>query len=372
MTRLFFVAGESSGDIHGANLIRALRAERPDWAFEGLGGRRMAGAGMDLRHDLAGEAIMGFAEVVKRLRPLRRLFNETVARLRESRPDALVLIDYPGFNLRLAEEAKKLGIPIVYYISPQVWAWKRRRIHTIARLVDKMLVILPFEEALYRNIGVDCVHVGHPLLDHIAECRPRAAEDGELVVGLLPGSREMELRRIAPVMIETARRVRERHPEARFEAPCVDEARAAQLRALAGDFPLTLRVGGMFDVLSRARCCMVTSGTATLETALFGVPLVILYKMNPVTFQLARHLVHVEHIGIVNILAGRRVAPEFIQHEAVPERVAPVLLDLVGDTPARRAMLADLDGVREGLGGPGASARAAAEIIALLEESRHE
>ena len=372
MKRIFFVAGESSGDIHGSNLIRALRAARPDWTFEGLGGRLMAGAGMDLRHDLAGDAIMGFAEVVRHLLPIRRLFHETVARLRDTRPDAVVLIDYPGFNLRLAAEAKKLGIPVVYYISPQVWAWKKRRIHTIARLVDLMLVIFPFEEELYRKVGVPCVYVGHPLPDHIARYRAAAETGGEMTIGLLPGSREQELRRIAPVMFEVAAGIRERHPEARFVVPCVSEARAEQVRALAGGFPVELRVGGMYDVLSRARFCLVASGTATLETALFGVPMAILYKTSPLTYWIARMVVDIKHIGIVNILAGRGVVPEFIQHEATRETVLPAALELIGDTPARRAMLDDLRAVREGLGGGGASARAAEKIAALVEETGHE
>jgi lipid-A-disaccharide synthase len=370
--RLFFVAGESSGDIHGSNLIRALRAARPGWSFEGLGGKLMAEAGMDLRHDLAGEAIMGFAEVLRHLAPLRRLFHDTVARLRDTRPDALILIDYPGFNLRLAAEAKKLGIPVVYYISPQVWAWKKRRIHTIARLVDLMLVIFPFEEDLYRRVGVPCAYVGHPLLDHIALYHASDSESREMVIGLLPGSREQELRRIAPVMFEVAAGIRERHPEARFIVPCVSEARAEQVRALAGGFPAELRVGGMYDVLSRARFCLVASGTATLETALFDVPMAILYKTSALTYWIARMVVDIKHIGIVNILAKRGVVPEFIQHGATRGTVLPAALDLIQDTPARRQMLDDLNAVREGLGGVGASARAAEKIIALVEKTAHE
>ncbi len=367
MKRLFFVAGESSGDIHGSNLIRALRTARPEWSFDGLGGGLMAEAGMHLRHDLAGEAIMGFAEVVRRLRPIRQLFYETVAHLRDTRPDALVLIDYPGFNLRLAAEAKKIGIPVVYYVSPQVWAWKKRRIHTIARVVDLMLVIFPFEEELYRRVGVPCAYVGHPLLDHIARFARTDAADNEMVIGLLPGSREQELRRIAPVMFEIAAGIRERHPGARFVVPCVNEARAEQVRGLAGGFPAELRVGGMYDVLSQARFCLVASGTATLETALFGVPMAILYKTSLMTYWIARMVVNIEHIGIVNILAKHGVVPEFIQHAATRDNVLPTALELIDDTPARQRMLDDLGAVREGLGGAGASNRAAEKIIALLE-----
>jgi len=232
------VAGESSGDIHGANLLRALRALEGDLECEGLGGRHLAGAGMHLRYDLAEKAVMGFTEVVRSLGVIRRLFAETAARLEATRPDCLVLIDYPGFNIRLAKEAKRLDIPVVYYIGPQVWAWKKGRIHTIARLVAKMLVILPFEEAIYRDIGVDCTYVGHPLLDHLATFEPAGAYEGDLVIGLLPGSRAQEIRRIFPVQRDVARGIREHYPEARCVVPCVDAARAEQIRALSEGFPI--------------------------------------------------------------------------------------------------------------------------------------
>lgn len=371
MTRIFFCAGESSGDIHGANLIRALRRADPTVECEGLGGRRMAEAGMELRYDLAGRAIMGFTEVVKSLAFIRRLFHETVARMRESRPDLLVVIDYPGFNIRLAKAAKRLGIPVVYYVSPQVWAWKKGRVHTLAGLVDKMLVILPFEEKLYRDIGAPCAFVGHPLLDHLADA-PRAEEyRGPWIIGLMPGSREQEIARLLAPMLEVARGIRAAHPEARFAVPCVDAAREAQIRAIAGDFPLETVVGKTYELLGRARFCLVASGTATLETALFGVPLVIMYRISELSYRIARRLVHVEHIGLVNILAGRGIVPEFIQHDVQPERILPVALRLIEDTPERARMLEDLAEVRARLGGPGASERAAAEILEVAGRRDH-
>ena len=367
MKRIFFVAGESSGDTHGAALIRALRGLEPDLQAEGLGGQAMAEAGMALREDLAGQAIMGFTEVVKHLLPMRRLMLDTVEHLRATRPDGLVLIDYPGFNIRLAQRAHRLGIPIVYYISPQVWAWKKQRIHTIARCVGKMLVIFPFEEQLYRDVGMDCTYVGHPLVEHVAAYAPEAGPEGPPVIGVLPGSRAQEIGRLLEPMLGVARGIRERYPEARFVTPCVNEARGAQVRALAGDFPLEVVTGGMYGVLAAARLCLVASGTATLETALFGTPMVILYRVSAGSYWLARWLVDVEHIGIVNILAGRRIVPEFIQQDATPEKVLPTALELIRDTPARVQMLADLDAVRRALGGGGASARAAREVLHFLE-----
>ena len=320
---IFFVAGESSGDMHGAHVIEALRELQPEITCEGLGGTRMAEAGMSLRFDLAGMAIMGFVEVIKKLGFMRSLLNDTTSHIRTSQPNCLVLIDYPGFNIRLAERVHDGGVPIVYYISPQVWAWKPGRIHQLARLVRKMLVILPFEESLYRDVNVDCTFVGHPLMDHIAGLRLADTYREGMVIGLMPGSREQEIHRILPVMIEVAKGIRTRYPEARFVTPCVDAERESQIRSAAGDFPLETAVGGAYDVLHGARFCLVASGTATVETAIFGVPMIVLYKVAPVTYWMARWLVRVEHIGMVNILAGKRIVPEFVQGEADAARVLP-------------------------------------------------
>jgi len=371
VTRIFLVAGEASGDLHGASLIRALQKALPAVQCEGLGGHRMAEAGMALRHDLAGEAVMGFSEVVRAFASIRRVFVETAAYLEQTRPEALVLIDYPGFNMRLGKRAKKMGIPVIYYISPQVWAWKKRRVHTIAAMVEKMLVILPFEEKLYTDIGVDCTYVGHPLLDHIARVETTGQYSGDLVIGLLPGSREQEVKRLLGTMIEVAQGIRQTRPEARFVVACADEARERQVRALAGDFPIETAVGATYEVLDAAHFCLVASGTATLETALFGVPMVILYKVSPLSYWIARRVVDVAHIGLVNILAGRGIVPEFIQDEAVAGKVLPCALELIEDSPARRKMVQDLAEVRETLGAEGASERAAAEVVAVLEGGAH-
>ncbi len=363
MKRIFLVAGESSGDIHGGNLVRAIREAAPDAACEGLGGRHMAEAGMELRHNLAERGIMGFTEVVQSLRYLRRLYYDTLDHLARTRPSCLVLIDYPGFNLRLAKAVKQLGIPVVYYISPQVWAWKRKRIHTLARTVDKMLVILPFEEPLYKELGLDCVYVGHPLLDYISSVPVRGVFRDECVIGLMPGSRAQEIRRLMPLMLEVARKIQEAHPNARFITPCVDTAREAQVRAAAGDFPLETAVGQTYELLDAARFCLVASGTATLETALFQVPMVVVYKVSPLSFWIARRLVRVEHIALANILAEKRIVPEFVQGEASVQNVAPAALELLGDTPRRASVLAEYARLREKLGERGASRKAAAGVL---------
>ncbi len=321
---------------------------------------------MKLRYDLASSGIMGFTEVVRSFPAVVRLFRETCDHLRQARPDCLVVIDYPGFNIRLAKYASGLGIPVVYYISPQVWAWKKGRIHTIARSAEKVLVILPFEEPLYSELGVDCVYVGHPLVDHIPASAYAAAPGNRLLIGLLPGSREQEIRRLLAPMLEVAEGIQDAYPEAEFVTPCVDEVRQGQVRALAGDFPLVTVIGKTCEVLGAARFCLVASGTATLEAALIGVPMIIMYKVSPLSHWIARRVVHIENIGLVNILAGRRIVPEFLQHEIRSERVLPAALELIDDTPARERMLRDLAEVRDTVGPPGASERAAEEIVELL------
>ena len=373
MSRIFLVAGESSGDIHGANLVRALLALAPGTICEGLGGHRMAEAGMTLRFDLAERAIMGFTEVVKSFPMIRRLFRDTVAHLEKTRPDALVLIDYPGFNIRLAQKARKLNIPVIYYISPQIWAWKKRRLHTIAKVVDKMLTILPFEESLYRSAGVDCCYVGHPLLDQIAETPIQGEFKGECIIGLLPGSREQEIGRIFPVMAQVAQGIHAAHPNARFLVPCVDATRERQVRALItnqalpADCVIEPVLGKSYEILSAARFCLVASGTATLETALFGIPMAILYRMSPLSYQIAKRLVQIKYIGLANILAGRGIVPEFIQDDVSVSKVLPVALNLIADSPERQYMIDNLAQLKLMMGAPGASERAARAVLDSLQ-----
>lgn len=371
MKYLFFVAGEASGDTHGANLIQALLDADPTLRLEGLGGTQMQAKGMTLHYDLASKAIMGFAEVLQSLSFIRKLFHETLERIRATRPDAVVLIDYPGFNIRLAKEIKKLGIPIVYYISPQVWAWKKKRIHTLAEVCDKMLVILPFEKALYDEVGLDCTFVGHPLLDHIEQSSVSETFCGPCTIGLMPGSRAQEIDRIFPAMLEIAQGIHAEHPDARFVVPCVDEARGDQLRSLAGDFPLEIVDKQFYDLLHAARFCLVASGTATLETALFKVPMIVMYKVAPLTYWMAKFLVNIEAISLVNILAKRHIVPECIQGEANADHILPLALDLIADTPVRNTMLAELETIRDLLGARGASATAATEILSLLKDPAH-
>ncbi|HOV59758.1 MAG TPA: lipid-A-disaccharide synthase [Candidatus Hydrogenedentes bacterium] len=367
MKRLFFIAGEPSGDMHAARLIAAIRDRRPGWHVSGYGGERMRDAGMELRFDLASMAVMGIVEVARHLGTIRHLFNDLRDTLDRERPDALVLVDYPGFNLRAAAMARDRNIPVIYYISPQVWAWKKRRIHTIARIVDRMLVILPFERELYQKVGVPCDYVGHPLLDDPFLADPPSMEGRPPVLAVLPGSREQEIRRIGPAMMETARRYLERHPETRLVSAAVDDARARQIRDMAPDLPLEVMVNGMREVLAQARGALVASGTATLQTALAGVPMLVVYRMHPVTFLLAACVVRVPHISLVNLLAGREIVPEILQDRARPDVLLPALESIMATGDRRDRMARDLRELRERLGGPGASERAAEILIRTVE-----
>jgi lipid-A-disaccharide synthase len=383
---IFIVAGEPSGDLHGANLAREIHRIEPGIALRGIGGEKMSATGMELRHDLAKEAIMGFTEVLRKLGRIRAIFRDTVESLDKNRPDLLILIDYPGFNLRLAERAKKLGIRTVYYICPQVWAWGKRRIGQIARLVEKVLVILDFEQSIYEGAGLSVEFVGHPLIDHIE----KTPLDQEFIAGhdkaegvtfgLLPGSRPQEVRRHLPVMLRSVELLRRELPESRFLVACPNERmdrlarqilqkwRAPQVRRGQEDLAhVEIACGKTYEVIKLSSLCLVASGTATLETAYFLKPMVVIYKTSFSSWLLARSIVDVEHVAMVNILAGKRAIPEFIQSEARPERIAAEALDLLRDDQRRADIERDLRKVRERLGTPGASERAARAVVSILE-----
>lgn len=373
--RMFIIAGEASGDTHAARLIRGLKALEPSLRVEGLGGERMQMAGCKLRADLVSCAVMGFVQVAKNLRFFRRLLSETVKYIQAHPPDALVLVDYPGFNLRVAAAVKKLGVPVIYYISPQVWAWRPGRIHTIARLVDKMIVILPFEEELYKRENVDVTYVGHPLLDSIAEAEPEPDFLGQLgapdplgIFGLLPGSRKQEIRANLPIMIEAAKILLRQLPQATFLIPCSSRANMEFVQSMVAHETIPIRnfLGKIYEVAKVSRCCLVASGTATLEVACFLTPLVVVYRTGRLAWLIGRRFLHVSHISLVNILAGEEVVPEMLQHRMRPELLASMAAELCLDGEKRSKVVSDLKRVRERLGTPGASQRAARAVWELL------
>jgi lipid-A-disaccharide synthase len=368
------VAGEASGDLHGAALVRALRARRPDLRLLGIGGPAMREAGVELLHSYEEFAVLGVSEVLSRLPFLLGVLGEMGRRFERERPGLFIPIDYPDFNIRLAARARKAGVPVMYYISPQIWAWRARRVRTLARLVDRMVVVFPFEVPIYEAAGVPVTFVGHPLLDHPRERAPRAEVRARLgvadeapFVAFLPGSRNQEVRRILPPLAGAARLLVDAGVAvAVSRAPSVDRGEFEAALA-AGGFPsLPVWDGPAADLAAAADVAVVTSGTATLETGLTGTPPVVVYRMAPLTWWIAKRLVRVDHVGLVNIAAGKRIAPELLQDDVTPERVAAVVRELLADPARRAAMRADLAALPERLGGPGAAARAADVALSIL------
>jgi lipid-A-disaccharide synthase len=372
--RVLVVAGEASGDLHGANLVKAIRAVDPSITFWGVGGRHMGAAGVRLLWDVAKMAVVGLPGV-GRLRTIFRAFRVASETLRRWRPDLVILIDYPEFNLQLARKAKQFGIRVLYYISPQIWAWRSGRIKTIRSRVDRMIVILPFEEAIYRQAGVEVSFVGHPLLDVVGVRDQRKLPRShyvrpgrDLLVGLLPGSRLSELAKLMSVLLDAAAILAERLPRIHFLMPLAPTIQPEQVEPfLRGrDLPLTVVEHNTYEIIEICEIIVAASGTVTLETAILGTPLVVVYRVSPLTYWLGKPLVRVKHVALANIVAGERVAPELFQHEATPERIAQEVMNILGD-PQRQAWIRQrFADVRKKLGNPGASARAAAIALDML------
>ncbi len=370
MKKLFILAGEVSGDTHGAGLMRSLLERDASISFIGLGGPQMHGvAGEGLQDWLEGAAVLGLWEVLKHYGWFKKKMGEAVARVKEEQPGAVILIDYPGFNLRFAKALRGAGFrqPIIYYISPQVWAWKKGRVKTMARLLDLMICIFPFEKELYEKSGLRTVFAGHPLVDRVkAQTRGWTREPG--LVGFFPGSRANEVKRLLPVMLETARLIRQAAPETRFAVSAANQRLANLMRVMmeASSMPEAARwieVGTSQDLMQRAQAGAVASGTATLEAACFGLPYVLVYKVNALTYAVGKAVVKIKHLGIVNILAGETVVQELIQHECTPSALSQSLLTLLRDEEARTALSRRLAGVVALLGEGGASRRAADAIM---------
>jgi lipid-A-disaccharide synthase len=373
--KLLTVAGELSGDAHGGALLSALRARLPALEVRGIGGPRMLAAGLQPLHPLAALQVHGLLEVVRHLPRLYRLLWSLERELDERRPDALLLIDYPGFNLKLARAARRRGIPVIHYCSPQVWAWRKGRVRTIARVVDLIIVLFPFEAPLYRDAGVEAAFLGHPLVgqrasDTEAEAlRARvAAPPGVPVVAILPGSRPSELRRHLDVLLQAIRRNDAAGFQARYVLPVAPslERAAVEARAQAAGVRLLALDDAFLPLLRIADFAVVASGTATLQTAMAGVPFVVIYRVSPLTFWLAQRFAYVPHLSIVNILAGQEVVPELLQRDFTPQRVSDALLALAGDPRRQATIRAALAGVTAQLGEPGAYERAAERIARRL------
>ena len=373
--KIYFVAGEASGDEHGAALMRSLRGLAPDCEFHGRGGPRMkAIAGDAFSNWIDAAAVVGLWEVVKRYGYFRKQFSEALEEIAISKPDAVVLIDYPGFNLRIARTLRQ-RVPdskIIYYISPQVWAWNRGRIAHMAGYLDLMLCIFPFEAELYNASGLRTIFVGHPMIESLAKRRTGEARDPNLI-GLFPGSRSREVKKILPVLLETAREIVARRPATRFEIAAASAALAPEIENLLQGFALRDRVRAMIGdssgLMQRAFTGIVASGTATLESAYFRMPFVLVYKVSWPTYLAGRLMIRTRFVGMPNILAEREVVQEFLQHEARPHAIAESVLELMNDSARREKMITDFDAVISKLGETGASEKAARAILSELSDT---
>lgn len=374
LRRVMMIAGEASGDLHGAGVVRELKRRQPRVEIYGIGGDNMRREGMDLVFHIAGLAFMGFLEVVRNLRTIRKVEEKMEALLESRRPDVVVLIDYPGFNLRFARRAKQRNIPVLYYISPQVWAWNMRRVRKMKRYVDRMKVVFPFEVNIYRNEGIDVEFVGHPLVESLrAPClkeeffRKHGFDMSRRLLGLFPGSRMQEIENILPVMLSAAEELRRKYDlqTALGVAPNLGmEAVAPYLKGYPSVAPLE---HATHDLMRWSDAAIVTSGTATLETGWFGTPMAVVYRTSPVTFFIGRLLVDVPYIGLVNIVAGKKVVPEFIQHEMTTANLVNAVGKVFDDPAYAESVRKELGSIREKLGGPGASAHVVDGIVALAE-----
>jgi lipid-A-disaccharide synthase len=369
--RVMIIAGEASGDLHGSGVVRELKRLSPDIDVYGVGGDKMRQEKMDIIYDIRELGFMGFAEVLRHI-PFIRTMQYTLEQIvKFKRPDVLVLIDYPGFNLRFARIAKHYNVKIVYYVSPQVWAWHRSRIKIIKEFVDKMLVIFPFEVELYHSEGIDAEFVGHPLLEVLEAKLDRknfakrfGLDAQKKFIALLPGSRKQEIEKIFPEMLSAARMINEKSEIEIIVgvAPTLDEKYLQTLYNLNG---VHLVKGLTYEVMANADFAFVTSGTATLETACFETPMFVVYKTSWLTYLIGRALVHIKNIGLVNIVAGKKIAPEFIQHRANAKILAKSALKLLDDEKQLAEMKSELGKVRGLLGNAGASVRAAEQILQM-------
>jgi lipid-A-disaccharide synthase len=367
---MMIVAGEASGDMHGAKLAEALIARNRRMDLFGIGGDRMRSAGVRIEVDAHRLAVVGITEVIAKLPQIIDGMRTAKRLITECKPDLLILIDFPDFNLRLAAFAKKHGVPVLYYISPQIWAWRQGRVRKIRQIVDHMAVILPFEEAFYRRHGVPATFVGHPLMDQYHDLAPPPSpsnSEERLPIGLMPGSRDSEVRKLLPPMLVAARLIEQRK-RVRFllsQAPSVTP-NLLQRMVDEADLDITLFRGDTGRLLQEAALVIVASGTTTLEAALHQTPMIIVYKISPLSYQLGKALIRVPHIGLVNLIAGKRLAPELIQQQASPEAIAKEALTLLNSPERLEGIKTELGEVARRLGASGASDKVAQIAIDLL------
>jgi len=368
------IAGETSGDLHGAKLVEAMQKRNPGLFFCGMGGPALANTGVRIVLDASELTVVGITEVFSKLPKILKGMAVVKKLLKSLKPDLLILIDFPDFNLLIAATAKKLGIPVLYYISPQIWAWRGGRVKRIAKLVDHMAVILPFEEQFYENHHVPVTFVGHPLLDghlpfrddtldHVSRPHP--------VIGFMPGSRDKEIARHLPVMLDTANILKEKVKHAKFIISHAPSVARKDIEAVSERYGNGLEIEivseGVESVFNRSDVLVAASGTVTLQAAIHGKPMVIIYKVSPMSYWLGRALIRVRHIGLVNLVADRELIPEFIQGDASPDNIATTLDGMLKDRHQLNRLKSQLISLREKLGGPGAAERVAEIAFDLMD-----
>jgi len=367
------IAGEASGDIHGAKLVNAMRQKNNSLFFCGIGGQALKNEGVNILIDASELAVVGITEVFSKLSNLLKGLSLAKKTLKTLHPDLLILIDFPDFNLNVAAAAKKLNIPVLYYICPQVWAWRSGRVKTIRKLVNHMAVILPFEEDIFKKHRVPVTFVGHPLLDndhYFSNDAPDKRTGDNPVLGLLPGSRDGEIARHLPVMLDAAEILAARIRHLKFIvslAPGVAREYVEEIIAKQKTMiNVNVSVGDVSQVFEKCRLVVAASGTVTLQAAISGAPMVIIYKVSPISYWLGRALIRVEHIGLVNLIAGKKLVPELLQQEASPGRIADTVFKMLNDTSGLERLKKELVNIRGALGGRGASERVAKIALNML------
>ena len=364
--KYYIIAGEASGDLHASNLLKEIRKNDPNAEFRGFGGDLMQEQGTVLVKHYRELAFMGFVEVLMHLRTILKNIAKCKEDIQQWKPDALILVDYPGFNLRIAPFAKEAGIPVFYYISPQIWAWKQSRVHKIAASTDKIFCILPFEKEFYKKFGYDVEFVGHPLLDAVNDpAVPLSLKhDSRKIIALLPGSRKQEISTMLPVMMEVVKRF----PQLRFVIAGAPSQPKEYYQSILGSSSIEIVFGETYSLLHSAHAAVVTSGTATLETALHNVPEVVCYKGSVISYHIARRLIKVKYISLVNLVMDQEIVKELIQEEMNARLIGEELSKLVEGGSKREAMFSEFTELRTKLGGSGASARVAEHIRSYLKK----
>lgn len=374
--KIMISVGEASGDLNGASVANALKLLRPDVELVGMGGKAMAAAGVEILYDITDLGVIGIVEVVKNLRRLFKLRDFLADYMAKARPDVLVIIDYPGFNVRLAKVAKKLGIPVVSYISPSAWAWGKGRAKEVAETVERLAAIFPFEADVYREAGTKVTFVGHPLLDIVKPVMSKeeafayfAASPNYPRVLLMPGSRQQEIANLLPDILAAAEKIAAHAPECQFFLPIASTISREMLQTMLQNYKIkvTLTISHTYDLMHICDLAIAASGTATLETSLMRVPTVIIYRVNALTYFLGKFLVKIPNIGLPNIVAGRRIMPELLQGGANPDSIAAEAMRLLFDKEARQQAMSDLAEVREKLGDTGAVERVAQVILEVAQ-----